>query len=195
MIALAPPPAPARPRVLLIGTALTAGVAILFFGGLLAVYFSARAAAVAATGSWLPEGVTIPLTPGNMALAGLLMSSVLVQWAVHAVGNDDRPAAYFALGLTLVMGGAYLLEIAYYYTQMGLPLREPSGVGVLIYTITGAHLALGGGAMLFVLVMTFRTLGGQYSSRDREGVAAAALLWHTSVVIYFALWWAIFITK
>ena len=35
-----------------------------------------------------------------------------------------------------------------------------------------------GVAMLFAALMAFRTLGGQYSAKDREGVVAAAVFWY-----------------
>jgi heme/copper-type cytochrome/quinol oxidase subunit 3 len=74
-------------------------------------------------------------------------------------------------------------------------LGADTPVGLLIFGITGAHLVMAGVAMLFVGLMAFRTLGGQYSGRDREGIAAAALFWYVMVVVYAAIWWAIFITK
>jgi cytochrome c oxidase subunit 3 len=191
----APPPEPARPRVLLIGTAFAGAAAAMAFAGMLATYLGLRAHALEFGADWLPPGVSIPLMPGTMGFVTLALSSMMVQWAVYAVGNDDRPAAYFALGLTLVLGFAYVVDVAYYYTQVGATVRDPSGFGVLFYGITGAHLAMTGAGMVFILLMAFRTLGGSYSGRDREGVAAAALFWHTTVAVYTAIWIAIFVLK
>ena len=191
---LAAPPAPARPRVLVTGTVLGSAAAVMVFAAMLGLYLHIRAATIEAEGTWLPEGVEIPLLPGNMALITLVMSVVIMQWAVYAIGNDDRRSTYIALGLTVLMGAAYINEIAYYYTQMGeLTVREP--VGMLIFGITGAHLVMAGIAILFVILMAFRTLGGQYSARDHEGIVAAALFWYVMVVVYTAIWYAIFITK
>ena len=49
--------------------------------------------------------------------------------------------------------------------------------------------------MVFIVVVAFRTLAGQYSSRDREGVVAAALFWHVTVALYLVIWYAVYITK
>jgi cytochrome c oxidase subunit 3 len=191
---LAAPPAPARPRVLVTGTALASAAAAMVFAAMLAFYVHTRAATIEAEGTWLPEEVTLPLTPGNMAMITLAMSVVIMQWAVYAIGNDDRRSTYIALGLAVLLGVAYINEIAFYYTQMGeLTVGEP--VGLLIFGITGSHLALTGIAIVFVLLMAFRTLGGQYSARDREGIVAATVFWDVMVVVYAAIWYAIFITK
>ncbi|MGH9117682.1 MAG: cytochrome c oxidase subunit 3 [Acidimicrobiales bacterium] len=191
---LAAPPAPARPRVLVTGTVLASAAAAMVFAGMLGFYLHTRAATIEAEGSWLPQGVEIPLSPGNMALITLVMSAVIMQWAVYTIGNDDRRATYIALGLAVLLGAAYINEIAYYYTQMGeLTVREP--VGMLIFGITGAHLVMAGIAIVFVVLMAFRTLGGQYSARDREGIVAATLFWYVMVAVYAAIWYAIFITK
>ena len=50
-------------------------------------------------------------------------------------------------------------------------------------------------AIVFVALMAFRTLGGQYSARDREGIVAASLFWYVMVAVYAAIWYAIFVTK
>jgi cytochrome c oxidase subunit III len=191
---LAAPPPPARPRVLVTGTALASAAAAMVFAGMLAFYVHTRAATIETEGNWLPEGVELPLTPGNMAMITLAMSVVIMQWAVYAIGNDDRRSTYIALGLAVLLGVAYINEIAFYYTQMGeLTVGEP--VGLLIFGITGSHLAMTGIAIVFVLLMAFRTLGGQYSARDREGIVAATVFWDVMVVVYAAIWYAIFITK
>ena len=164
------------------------------FLALVGVYLAQRADVLAGDQVWLPEGSTIPLTPTNMAAVTLIMSAVTVQWAVYSIGNNDRVNANVAMGLTLVFGFAYLNSAAYLYTQMTLGIRD-NIAGLLIYALSGTHIAITIGAMVFVLVMAFRTLAGQYSSRDREGVAAAALFWHVTVALYLVIWYAVYVTK
>jgi cytochrome c oxidase subunit 3 len=136
----------------------------------------------------------MPLTPANMALITLVMSAVIMQWAVYSIGNDDRRNTYIALGLAVLMGAAYINEIAFYYSQMGsLTVHDP--VGMLIFGISGAHLVMAGIAMLFVLLMAFKTLGGQYSAHDREGIVAATVFWDVMIAVYAAIWLIIFVTK
>jgi heme/copper-type cytochrome/quinol oxidase subunit 3 len=49
--------------------------------------------------------------------------------------------------------------------------------------------------MIFVGLMAFRALGGQQTSRQHDGISAAALFWHAMVVVYAIIWYAIFVTK
>jgi cytochrome c oxidase subunit 3 len=51
------------------------------------------------------------------------------------------------------------------------------------------------GAMVFTGLMAFRALGGQYTSRQHDGVSAAALFWHVQTVVFLFIWYAIYITK
>lgn len=189
--ALAPPPPPARPRVLLVGTVLASAALVMVFAALIGAYVQLRAAA---EGGWLPDGVTIPLTPPDMAAVTLVMSLVTIHWAHYAIRNDDRPNTHVALGLSLVLGLAYINSAVYLYTQMGASVGG-SVPELLIFAISGTHLAVMIGAMVFAALMAFRTLGGQYSGRDHEGISAAVVLWDTTVLIYLVIWYAVYVTK
>ncbi|MGQ0615734.1 MAG: cytochrome c oxidase subunit 3 [Acidimicrobiia bacterium] len=187
-----PPPVP-RPRVLFMGTALALGGVVMAFAALLAVYLSERNAASVAGREFLPEGAALPITPAQVGLATLLLSLFMVQWAVHAIAHDDRPRAYLALGLTALLGGAYLNGMAFGFSQYDIGLR--SRYGMMFYALMGSHMAMAAVGVVFVGLMAFRTLGGQYSGRDREGIAAAAIYWYVTVFVYAILWYTIFLKK
>lgn len=188
-----PPPPPARPRVLLVATVLSTAAVVMAFAGLLAVYVQQRSEAIAGGGTWLPDGVDIPLTPGNMSLVGFALSLVTMQWAVHSIANDDRRHAWLAFGATLVVGAFHMVGMGFLYNQVGLTIDTTPGT--MVYAVTGAHLALLGAAMVFTALMAFRTLGGQYSAKDREGVVAAAIVWYATAAIYAVIWYAVLVTK
>lgn len=191
-----PPAPPRRPRVLLIGTTFAAAASIALFGALFAVYFGVRAERVAGGEAWLPEGAHIPLSPGNMSMLTLVMSLVTVQWAVHAGKERDRGHAYLALGLTMLFGVAHVVQMAYLFTEWGVALNgEGSVQAVLLYTVIGAHLAMVAAALVFLLLMLLRSLGGQFTGPDVEGLSAAALYWYVTVGIYAVIWYGILIVK
>lgn len=192
-LALPPAPTPLRPRVLMTATALAIAACAMAMAGLLGLYITYRSAAGGTTAAWLPEGVAPPLTPANVGAVTLLMSSVIVQWAVYCIGNRDRINAYLALGLTLLLGASFIVSTSFLYTQIGAAIR--STYGVLMYAVSGAHLAVMAVAMLFVALMAFRVLGGQFSGKDREGVAAAAMFWHFAVAAGLATWYTLYILK
>lgn len=189
------PPAPAvRPRVVAVGTAFATAGVLLFFSALLGIYLLQRSATLTTGGTWLPKDSFFPLTQPNMMLATLMMGSVTIQWAVRAIRNDDRPHAYLAFGVTLLLGIAYINMAAYLYSILKLDIAGTS-MAVLVYTITGAHVLMVIVAMLFAALMAFRALGGSFTSRNHDGVSAAAMFWHASVVVFFFIWIAIYIFK
>lgn len=188
-------PARQRPRVLMIGTAMTTAAIVATFAGLFAVYFHQRSATIAGGEEWIPGGAaTLPLTPASVMLVTLGMSMVTVQWAVYAIGNDDRRNTYLAIGLSLVFGAAFINQAAFVYGEMGWVIAE-SVQAVLIYAITGGQLLMTGVAMAFLLLMGVRTLGGQFNARDHEGISAAALFWHANAIVYAVIWAAIYQVK
>jgi heme/copper-type cytochrome/quinol oxidase subunit 3 len=190
---------PRRPRVLLVGTALAAAASAVTFAGLLGVYLSIRVQFVDANDAWLPTGVEIPLSPGNMGLVTLVMSLVTVQWAVHAGSQRDRSHAYMALALTILFGVAHITLLGFLFTEWGLELNAAEGdttvQAVLLFTILGLHIAMVAGALIFLALMTVRSLGGQFTGRDAEGLSAAALYWYVTVAIFAVLWYALLIVK
>lgn len=191
----AAPAAPARrPRVLLVGAALAAGASALLVLAMLGVYLQVRADRLAEGVTALPEGVVLPLTPGNMGLLTLSMSVITMAWAVYSLRNDDRPHAYLALGVTLLLGVAFVNSTVYLYQQllMGFTAED---ISPLLYAVTGAHLAMVVGGLVFGAVMAFQALGGQLTGRDAEGMSAAALYWYVTVAVYLAVWYGVYITK
>ena len=188
------PPAPRRPRVLLIGATFGAVASALSILSLLAVYLQVRADELAAGRTALPEGVVLPLTPGNMNLVTLGLSAITMAWVVYALRNGDRPNAYLGVGVTLLLGTASIVETAYLYQQLALsPTSGP--IAGLLYAVTGAHIAMTVVGMLFIAVMGFQALGGQLSGRDAESMSAAALYWYATIAVYAVIWYAVYITK
>jgi heme/copper-type cytochrome/quinol oxidase subunit 3 len=190
----APAAEPPRPRVLLVGSALASGAAAMVVLALVAVYGRMRADVIAGGERWLPEDVNIQLPPGNMGMVTLLMSAVTVAWAVYALRNDDRVHAYLAFGLSILLGIAYIPTVVYGWQQFGVGVTS-STQALLIFTITGLHVAMAGVGLAYLAVMAFRALGGQLTGRAAEGANAAALYWYVTVAVYGVVWYAIPITK
>jgi len=190
------PPAPAvqRPRVLVVGAAFAAAASFTVFIGLIGIYLAARVDVVGSGAAWLPEGATIPLQQPNTMFITLIMSVFTMQWAVAAIAKNDRVNSYLAMGLTLMLGIATIVMTTYLWYLMELDIA--SGIqGVLIYTITGAHIVMLVLAMLFVALMGLRALGGQFTARQHDGITAAAVFWCAMVAVYALIWISIYVTK
>jgi heme/copper-type cytochrome/quinol oxidase subunit 3 len=182
-----------RPRTLLIGSSLAAAASVMVMAGLLGTYVQERSGVIRAGQTWLPKGA-IELAPGTMMLFTMLMSAVTIQWAVYAISRDDRKNTYVALGLTGLFGAAVINQMAFAYSDMGLPIAT-STANLLVYVVTGSFLVMLVVAMIFVVVTAFRALAGQYSSRQADGIVAAAIYWHSTVAVYAVVWYAVFVTK
>lgn len=190
---LTPPPVQ-RPRVLIVGTAFATAGILMVLATLLGIYLTQRAAVVSVGERWLPEGASIPLQQPTVLLFTLIASAVTVQWAVYSVARNDRVNAYLALGLTAVLGFAFINMMSYLYSLMALDIAA-SSQAVLIYAISGAHLAMLIGGMIFIAVTSFRALAGQETGRQHDGVSAAALYWYAMVLAYGVIWYAVYVTK
>ncbi|MEO7429801.1 MAG: cytochrome c oxidase subunit 3 [Acidimicrobiales bacterium] len=190
----APAPPPRRPRVLLIGSAFGAVASGLVVLSMLAAYLQLRADRLGSGVTALPEGVVLPLTPGNMGLVTLLMSAITMAWIIHSLRAGDRTHAYLGVGVTLLLGAAFINSTAYLYQQMGMGLTA-SGTSGLLYAVTGAHLVMVVVGLIFTAVMGFQALGGQLTGREAEGMSAAALYWYVTIAVYIAVWYGIYITK
>lgn len=178
-----------RRREMLLGTAFATSGVVMLMLTLVGAYLAARNAAGA---SWLASNV-IPLTQPNMQMAGLALSAVTIQWAVYAINNDDRTNTYVALGATLLLGAAFVNQTIFLWKFVAITGDQPEAS--LFYAVTGTHVALVLAAMVFVVFVAFRALGGQYSSRNPDGIAAAAVLWDAAVVLYVVIWVAVYIMK
>ena len=182
-----------RPRTLLVGTVFAIVACGMFFAGAFGIYLKARNDVVTSAGKWLAPG-QISLVPGGMMMVTAAMSVVTMTWAVQAIRNDDRKNAYVALGITLLFGVANINQQVFYYHDMKLKVQG-SVAQLLIYVITGAHVAMLIGAMVFVALAAFRALAGQYSSRQSDGIQAASYFWYATMLIYTLIYYGINVTK
>ncbi len=189
--ALPPAPEPGRRNVLLVGTLFVIAAGTVLIGGLLAGYFSARDVVRAAGEAWPPEEVVFPNVPLFVGYLTLLMSSFTAQWSVSAITGRDRRQMYVAIGLTLLLGLAFVNALSFSWSQLGVA-AESSRFATTMFAVTVTHLLVVIAAHIGFVVMGFRALGGQFSPDNREFVVSAATFWHFSVgaglVVWFSIW-------
>jgi heme/copper-type cytochrome/quinol oxidase subunit 3 len=188
--ALPAPPLPERRNVMLVGTMLVITAGITLFGGLLAAYFATRNATVDAGGTWGPARDALPNAALAVTYSALLLSSFTAQWAVSAIKVNERRQAYVAVGVTLMLGAAFVNGLTFCWTQLHLGAGSDA-YGTYVWTISALHLIVVLSAMVFFLVMGFRVFGGQFHARNSEFVASAAAYWHFAVFAGAAVWWCL----
>ncbi len=186
-----------RRRTLQVGTGFAGAAVLMYFGGLLGVYFSERADFLRQNPgqSWIPANARIELTAPTIMAWTLLLSVVTMQWAVHATARNDRRHTLIALLVTGIFGVAVINQTAFQFTQMGLVIDGGTLAAPLIYTISGSFVALVVVALVYLFIMAVRTLTGPQTSVHVDGMSAAALLWNVMVFVDLVIWVGVFVTR
>lgn len=175
---------------------------VMFFGGLFAAYFIARADAA----EWPPEYL---LTPEQVA-AGvklevefalpfiatilLVLSSVTIQLGVWSIRKGDRTALVRWLIVSIVLGLVFLVAQIYDYSQLHFR-ADDTVYGTTFYTLTGFHGAHVAGGVIFMMVVLARSMAGQFSAARHEAVEACSFYWHFVDVVWIALFTVLYIVK
>ena len=168
---------------------------VMFFAGLFAAYFSTRANFVDPSThvkQWPPAAFAEILNPFSLILVAtviLILSSVTCQMAVWAIRRDDRRGFLRNIGMTFILGIAFLLLQAYDYSILfGEGMKMGSGpFGTTYFTLTGFHGAHVFGGVIMLGVMLYRGMSGQFSARHHDAVEAASLYWHFVDVVWIIL--------
>ena len=181
-----------RPRVAIVGTVFASVAVSMVILSLVGIYLARRADVVNSGGAWIPRGANIPLPQPTMILITLVISGFTILWAAHALRIDDRSNAYVALGITLLLGFAAFNQATYLISGLNVAVATESGL--LILTISGLWLAWLLTALVYLTLMAFRALGGQYR-RIPDGIEAAAFYWISNTAVWSVLWIAIYIIK
>ena len=192
-LALPAAPAPARPRMLFVATALACAAVGMLFAGMLAVWIALRDAAGGTSAAWLPKGTVLPGVASNMMLIIMAGASVMVQWAVYAMAHDDRRDTVVAAALVVVFGVAVFNAQAYIYQQAGVGVN--TRYGALFFSVTGAFLVALVAGMIMAVIVVFRSLGGRYTSKRHEGISALALYWHFLTAVFAGVWFVVYVVK
>ena len=126
----------------------------------------------------------------------LVSSSVTLTLAHHALNKGQRGALKVWLGLTVLLGIAFLgfqaEEYIHAYQELGLTLG--SGVyGATFFMLTGfhgAHVTIG---TLILLVMLIRIVRGHFNAEHQFGLQAASWYWHFVDAVWVALFLFVYV--
>jgi cytochrome c oxidase subunit 3 len=163
---------------------------IMLFGALFAAYFVIRAA----SGEWPPaNGPERPelILPGlNTTL--LVLSSGTMQLGVRAAHRGDRSRILRWLGLTLLLGGIFIVVQGYEFATNGFGLG--SGIfGSTFYILTGfhgAHVLVG---LALIGIVANRARLGLVSAEHDTAVEASSYYWHFVDVVWLFLFSTVYV--
>ncbi len=179
----------------LVGMLLFISSEVMFFGGLFATYFSARAGF---PGEWGAQSMGAPeleILPIALPITLILMtSSFTMHFAVQAIRHDRVGAMRFWLAITLLLGVTFLIGQVYDYTTLGFGISD--GVfGTVFYALTGFHGAHVFGGAIGLTILVARAAGGQFSSRNHVAVEAVSFYWHFVDVVWIGLFLTLYFLR
>jgi cytochrome c oxidase subunit 3 len=177
----------------MVGMLLFIASEVMFFGGLFATYFNARASV--GPGNWHPpEGGHLDLPLAAVLTAVLVASSFTMQFGVWAIRRGDNGALRMWTAITLGLGVLFLAGQLYDYSQLGFGIAD--GVfGTTFYTLTGFHGAHVFGGVVGLTIVLARTMRGQFSARNHVAVEAVSYYWHFVDVVWIAVFTTIYILR
>ncbi len=125
--------------------------------------------------TWPPPGVErLSATIPTIITLGLLVSAWTASSVQRAIRRDDRAGMQRSIILTLVLGLAFLIGIAFVWRQVPFSGSYSS----IFFTMTAFHaLHVLVGMLLFGFVYRKAQRGG-YTSQEHWGVEATVVFWH-----------------
>jgi cytochrome c oxidase subunit III len=183
-----------RPNMVSVGTIIWLSSELMFFAGLFAMYFTARARA---TEGWPPEPTELNVPYALVVTIILVSSSITCQLGVFAaeVGNVFGLRRWFTL--TFLLGLAFVLGQGYEYLQLvneGTSISS-SAYGSVFYITTGFHgLHVIGGLFAFVYMLVRSTMG-RFTPAQATSAIVVSYYWHFVDVVWIGLFTTIYFIR
>ncbi len=177
----------------LVGMLLFIASEVMFFGGLFAAYFNARASV--GLGEWHPPAGAHELEMLPIALPltlVLVASSFTMQFGVWAIRRGDQGALRVWTALTLLLGVAFLIGQLYDYSILDITIRT-NLFGSTFFTLTGfhgVHVSVGIIMLMSLLVMSLR---GNLGPEKAESVEIVGLYWHFVDIVWIVIFTVVYL--
>ena len=184
-----------RPNVVSVGTIIWLSSELMFFAGLFAMYFVARAQNV---GEWppLPTELDVPYALVNTIV--LVASSFTCQYGVFAAERGDVFGLRRWYAVTFVMGLFFVLaQVNEYHTLVTehATTIASSSYGSVFYITTGFHaLHVTGGLIAFVLLVG-RTFLSRFTPAQATAAIVVSYYWHFVDVVWIGLFAVIYFIR
>ncbi|MEN3303341.1 heme-copper oxidase subunit III [Pseudonocardia sp.] len=184
-----------RPNLVSIGTIVWLSSELMFFAGLFAIYFTARAQNV---GEWPPPPTELDVPYALVVTIVLVASSFTCQFGVFAAERGDVFGLRRWYLATLAMGTFFVLGQANEYrnlvTHEGLTLAS-NAYGTVFYMATGFHgLHVTGGLLAFVYLL-IRTKLSKFTPAQATAAIVVSYYWHFVDVVWIGLFAVIYFIR
>lgn len=183
-----------RPNMVSVGTIIWLSSELMFFAGLFAMYFVARAQA---HGNWPPEPTELNLKLAVPVTAVLVASSFTCQMGVFAAERGDVFGLRRWYVITLIMGAFFVGGQGYEYTNLvheGTSIAS-SAYGSVFYITTGFHgLHVIGGLIAFVFLLV-RTKVSKFTPAQATAAIVVSYYWHFVDIVWIGLFATIYFVR
>ncbi|WP_255413473.1 heme-copper oxidase subunit III [Blastococcus sp. Marseille-P5729] len=182
-----------RPNMVSVGVIVWLSSELMFFAGLFAMYFTAKA--IHGQESWPPEDVHLNHWYALTFTLILVASSVTCQFGVFAAERGDVFGLRRWYTLTFLMGLIFTLGQAFEFVvlvQDGTTIGSSSYASVF-YMTTGFHgLHVIGGLIAFVIILIRSTLG-RFTPAQATSAIVVSYYWHFVDIVWIGLFTVIYI--
>ncbi|MUL45512.1 heme-copper oxidase subunit III [Mycobacterium sp. CBMA293] len=183
-----------RPNMVSVGTIVWLSSELMFFAGLFAMYFTARAQA---GGVWPPPPTHLNLAEAVPVTLVLIASSFTCQMGVFAAERGDVFGLRRWYVITLIMGTIFVGGQAFEYYMLvseGTTLSS-SAYGSVFYLATGFHgLHVIGGLVAFVYLLA-RTKMSKFTPAQATAAIVVSYYWHFVDIVWIALFATIYFVR
>ncbi|GEM33663.1 putative cytochrome c oxidase subunit III [Nocardia neocaledoniensis NBRC 108232] len=183
-----------RPNMVSVGTIIWLSSELMFFAGLFAMYFVARAQA---HGDWPPEPTELNMTLAIPVTAVLIASSFTCQMGVFAAEKGDVFGLRRWYLITLAMGTFFVFGQGYEYYHLvheGTSIAG-SSYGSVFYITTGFHgLHVIGGLIAFVFLL-IRTTLSKFTPAQATAAIVVSYYWHFVDIVWIGLFATIYFVR
>jgi cytochrome c oxidase subunit III len=182
-----------RPNLVSVGTIVWLSSELMFFAGLFAIYFTARAQNPPDL-PWPPPPTHLNVPYALVVTIILVASSFTCQFGVFAAERGDVFGLRRWYLLTLVMGALFVLGQANEYRTLveeGTTLSSDA-YGTVFYLATGFHgLHVLGGLVAFVFLL-IRTRLSKFTPQQATAAIVVSYYWHFVDVVWIGLFSVIY---
>jgi cytochrome c oxidase subunit 3 len=184
-----------RPNLVSIGTIVWLSSELMFFAGLFAIYFTARAQNV---GEWPPPPTHLDVPYALVVTIVLVASSFTCQFGVFAAERGDVFGLRRWYTLTLLMGTFFVVgQINEYHTLVTEheTTISSSAYGTVFYMATGFHgLHVTGGLIAFIYLL-IRTRLSKFTPAQATAAIVVSYYWHFVDVVWIGLFAVIYFIR
>ena len=183
-----------RPNVVSVGTIIWLSSELMFFAGLFAMYFVARANG---GGEWPPFPTELDVPYALVNTIVLVASSFTCQYGVFAAERGDVFGLRRWYAVTFVMGLIFVLAQLNEYHNLvteGTTISS-SSYGSVFYITTGFHALHVTGGLVAFGVLVARTFLSRFTPAQATAAIVVSYYWHFVDVVWIGLFAVIYFIR